>query len=268
MSPEIEKGYLPTSAGQVHVRTLAAAGGERSPTLVCLHPSPYSGRYFETVMPLLNDGRRIVAPDYPGYGGSYPLSELPSIEDYAQAMVDSVFNESEDAVDVLGFHSGCLVAAEIALRLPQRVRRLLLIDAPYFDRDTQQKFYDQVATPLALTRDAQCLSKAWDFNVASREDIVPLDRALAMFVDQLNSGTKDYYCFHAAFTYDCIARFPQIKVPTTVIATQSPLATATRAASEAIDSASLIEEPSIETSVFEQGAKTIAEHIRRSLSDA
>ena len=268
MSQAIEKSYLRTDAGQVHARTLNSVGKEQSPALICLHPSPYSGSYFETVMPLLNDGRRVVAPDYPGYGGSYPLEAPPSIEDYAQAMIDAVFAGEDDTVDLLGFHSGCLVAAEIALRIPQRIRHLLIIDAPYFDRETQEKFYGQVATPLALTRDAECLAKAWDFNVASREDIVPLNRALEMFVDQLSSGVKDYYCFHAAFTYDCMGRFPRLAVPTTVIATQSPLTAATLAAAEAIDSAELIQEPGIETSVFEQGAEAIAAHVRRVLDDA
>ena len=74
MSQAIEKSYLRTDAGQVHVRTLNASGSESAPALICLHPSPYSGCYFETVMPLLNDGRRVVAPDYPGYGSSYSLS--------------------------------------------------------------------------------------------------------------------------------------------------------------------------------------------------
>ena len=180
-------------------------------------------------------------------------------------MIDAVFASEDDTVDLLGFHSGCLVAAEIALRLPQRIRHLVLIDAPYFDRDTQEKFYGQVATPLALTRDVACLGKAWDFNVASREEIVPLDRALQMFADQLTSGVQDYYCFHAAFTYDCIGRFSQLAVPTTVIATQSPLTAATLAAAEAIDSAELIQEPEIKTSVFEQGAEAIAAHVRRVL---
>ena len=268
MSHAIEKAYQRTTAGQIHVRTLDASGPEGAPPLICLHPSPYSGRYFETAMPLLNDGRRVVAPDYPGYGGSYSLDAPPSIEDYAQAMIDSALANEDDTVDLLGFHSGCLVAAEVALRLPQRVRHLLLIDAPYFDRDTQQKFYRQVATPLALTRDSECLDKAWDFNVASRENIVPLARALEMFVDQLSSGTSDYYCFHAAFTYDCMGKIPQLRVPTTVIATQSPLSAATLAAAEAIEAAELIQEDGIKTSVFEQGAEVIAAHVHRVLSNA
>ena len=269
MTQAIRKTYLDTPRGQIHVRELAALGAETAPPLLCLHPSPYSGAYYETAMPLLNQERRVIAPDYPGYGGSYRLSDPPSIEEYASAILDSVVAREEDTrIDLLGFHSGCLVGAEIGRRAPERIRHAVLIDVPYFDADIQQKFYPQVAQPLELTHDLECLNKAWDFNVAGREGVVPLPRALDMFVDNIRSGTHDYFCFHAAFTYDCVGRFAELAVPSTVIATTSSLKNATLAAAAAISGATLIEEPSIETSVFEQGAAAIAAHINRALAGA
>lgn len=265
----IRKRYLSTDRGQIHARTLESDGEETRPPLVCLHPAPYSGAYFTTVMPLINEGRRVIAPDYPGYGGSYPLAEPPSIADYANALVDSVLEaERGRPVDLLGFHSGCLVAAEMSLIAPARVRHLLLIDIPYFDSETQQTLYGQVAGPLPLTHEFGSVKKAWDFNVASRKDIVPLDRAFAMFVDQLRSGRHDYFCFHAAFTYDCIGRFAQIQHPTTIIATRSPLTGATHAAAKALANATLTDLPDITTSVFEQGAPVIARHVGDVRDDA
>ena len=269
MSVSTHKTYLETPRGQIHVRELAAAGEESAPPLVCLHPSPYSGAYYETAMPLLNQNRRVIAPDYPGYGGSYSLTEPPSIEEYASAMLDSVVaREGNDRIDLLGFHSGCLVGAEIARRAPERIRHMVLIDVPFFDTDTQEKFYPQVAKPLELSHALECLQKAWDFNVASREGVVPLPRALAMFVDNVSSGTHDYFCFHAAFTYDCAGRFAELNVPCTVIATTSSLKDATLVAAAAVSGAALIEEPGIETSVFEQGAAIVAAHINRALAGA
>lgn len=253
------KDYVDTPNGQIHRRWLKAAGDEKHAPLVCLHPAPYSGDYFTTVMPKLNDGRRVIAPDYPGYGGSYPLEEPPAIGDYASAMLAAL---DDERFDLLGFHSGCLVAVEMALLAPSRADRLLLIDVPYFDSETQRSFYAQVAKPLALSRTIDSLEKAWDFNVGNRDGIVPLDRALDMFVDQLSSGERDWFCFHAAFTYDCISRFAEVETPTTVVATESPLRAATLSAAGAIKGATLIQEPAITTSVFEQGAETISAHIR------
>ncbi len=257
--------YVDAPDGQIHRRRLESDGGARHPALVCLHPAPYSGAYFTTVMPMLNGGRAVIAPDYPGYGGSYTLTEPPSIGDYAAAMLAAI---DDDRVDLLGFHSGCLVAAEMAILAPERVRRLVLIDVPFFDPETQRKFHGQVAKPLDLSRDLDCLRKAWDFNVASREGIVPLDRAFDLFVDQVSTGPRDYFCFHAAFTYDCLDRFARITNPCTVIATQSPLLEPTRAAAKAVEHATLVVESAITTAVFEQGAETIAGHVRKILNDA
>ena len=269
MTATIRKSYLAATAGQIHLRSLEARGKERHPTLICLHPAPYSGNYFTTVMPMINEGRRVVAPDYPGYGGSYVLDNAPSIGEYADEMIDSVLAaEPGDQVDLLGFHSGCLVAAEMALLAPGRVRHLLLIDVPYFDRETQQKLYDRVTQPMPLSHDANCLDKAWDFNVASRRDVVPLERALDLFVDQISTGPRNFFCFHAAFTHDCIGQFAKVTDPTTIVATRSPLLEPTRAAAAAMPHASLIEEPDIKTSVFEQGAVQIAAHIGRILDNA
>lgn len=261
----IRKDYVDAPDGQVHRRRLESDGDVRHPALVCLHPAPYSGAYFTTVMPMLNDGRTVIAPDYPGYGGSYPLTAPPSIGDYAAAMLATI---DDDRVDLLGFHSGCLVAAEMAILAPGRVRQLVLIDIPFFDPETQRKFHGQVAKPLDLSHDLDSLGKAWEFNVASREGVVPLARAFDMFVDQVSTGQRDFFCFHAAFTYACAGRFARISGPCTIIATQSPLLEPTRAAAAAVPHAAFIEEPAITTSVFEQGAETIAGHIRNVLDDA
>ena len=123
----VHKRYVDTSFGQIHARVVAAAGEESQPPLLCLHPAPASGLYFATAFPYLNAHRRIIAPDYPGYGGSDPLDEPPGIDDYAKAMLEVLdAMETADAVDVLGFHTGCLVAAELAIDQPDRIRRAAL----------------------------------------------------------------------------------------------------------------------------------------------
>ena len=261
----IRRDYVDAPDGQIHRRRLESDGDAGHPALICLHPAPYSGAYFTTVMPMLNDGRAVIAPDYPGYGGSYPLTEPPSIGDYAAAMLAAI---DDDRVDLLGFHSGCLVAVEMAILAPERVRRLVLIDLPFFDPETQRKLHGQVAKPLDLSHDLDCLRKAWDFNVAGREGTVPLGRAFDMFVDQIGTGPRDYFCFHAAFTYDCQNRFARLAGPCTIVATQSPLLEPTRAAAKSVEHATLVEEPAVTTSVFEQGAETIAGHVRKVLNDA
>ena len=265
---QIEKCYLPARTGQVHARRIGPAAGDHRPPLVCLHPAPSSGLYFTTVLPLINPGRTVLAPDYPGYGGSDGAGESPTIGDYADAMLDALDAAKLDApADLLGFHTGCLVACEMSLRAPEKTGRLLMIDVPYFDADTQAKLLPSVATPLPLGPELECLDKAWDFNVGKRIADLPIDRAFDLFIENLRSGTGDHLAFRAAFTYDCADRFARIEAPTTVLATRSPLLEPSHAAAAGIAGASLVDVEDVTTAVFEKGAATIAGYINRALAD-
>lgn len=125
------------TAGALHVRQLA--DGET--TLLCLHPAPFDGSYFEPLAAEL-DGLNVLAPDYPGYGLSPALSQRPSIADYADAVAKAL---PDNASAALGFHTGCLVAAELSLRYPRRISGLILIDIPYFlGEEQQQRYADNV----------------------------------------------------------------------------------------------------------------------------
>ena len=111
MTAVIRRDYADSRLGQIH-RRIKPATGSGTP-LVCLHPAPFSGIYFETIMPLLDIPGGIIAPDYPGFGGSDRIDGLPSIENFAAAMHDAI-DDQTGPVDLLGFHTGCLVAVEMA----------------------------------------------------------------------------------------------------------------------------------------------------------
>ncbi|MEM7283145.1 MAG: alpha/beta fold hydrolase [Pseudomonadota bacterium] len=257
--------YLETAKGQIHNRHLAANSQETQRPLLCLHPSPYSGLFFTTIMPLLNKHRRVLAPDYPGYGGSYALGNEPSIGTYAEALTEAFSSESE--YDVLGFHTGCLVGVELAVSQATKVKNLILVDVPYFTGDTQAGLFKKMTKPLALEPDLSCLETTWDFNVTKKMGLVPMERAFDMFLENLRPGTKDYYAFHAAFSYDCEGMFGQVDVPTTVVATRSGLLDATHECAKQINQAELIDEMDITSAVFETGARRIAEIISTRLDN-
>lgn len=118
--------------------------GPVAPDLVLLHPMPHDGGFFSTIAPLLAAGRTVLAPDYPGYGQSDPLDQEPSIEAYAQAVIDVLrARDTHGAADLLGFHSGCLVATEMALRYSDEVNRTVQIDVPYFTLDKREELLQQ-----------------------------------------------------------------------------------------------------------------------------
>ena len=129
------------------------------PALLCLHPAPFDGSYFEPLAAELGDFL-VLAPDYPGYGLSPPLPERPSIADYADA-VATVLPDRPAAA--LGFHTGCLVATELALRYSQHINHLVLIDVPYFVGEEQQQRY---ADNVTDDRDTDGFYAAFSYDCA------------------------------------------------------------------------------------------------------
>ena len=265
---DIRRFYVATTAGQLHGRTLLSRSSSERAPLLCLHPVPSSGLYFTTAMPLLNEKRTIIAPDYPGYGGSDEPPERATIGIYAIAMVELLENYPVDEpVDVLGFHTGCLVAVEMALLVPDRIRRLVLCDVPYFTPEEQAAFGAKMASPTKLTGELDSLAGTWTFNVESRIDSVPMPRTINLLAEHLRAFPNDHHGFGAAFGYDCVNRFAELGADTVVLATRSGLLDATHAAADAIRDARLVDVEDVTTAVFESGAPAISKHILAALDN-
>lgn len=102
------------------------------PLIVFLPPAPHTGAFFDRVRTCFGDVRTD-ALTYPGYGDN-PAITQPSISGYADALVQDL----PDGAILVGFHTGNLVAAEIAKRMS--IAQIVMIDIPYFDRDTRDTY--------------------------------------------------------------------------------------------------------------------------------
>ena len=100
--------------------------------ILFLPPAPHTGAFFDSVRAQLS-GVQTEAATYPGYGDE-PEIPNPSIEGYAAALLPIA-----DSTHLVGFHTGCLVALEIARR-QENIGSITLIDVPYFDAATISKY--------------------------------------------------------------------------------------------------------------------------------
>src|SRR5262245_17795306 len=73
--------------------------------------------------------RRVFLPVHPGFGESEGFDEIEDIEDLVFHTVDVMDELGLEQADVVGLSLGGWLAAELALRHPQRVKRLVLVDA-------------------------------------------------------------------------------------------------------------------------------------------
>lgn len=255
----IELGYTRTSKGQLHWRRCDGAG--TAPDLYLLHPAPFTSLAYERLLPLVADGRSALAPDYPGCGGSYALAEPPSIGRYAEAIAAIASTESSGPIDVLGFHSGCLVAIELARRADIAVRKLVLVDVPAFDPEKRRDLLASLSFPATLSADKASIDGLWDMAVTKRADTDGTDTAVRLFADSLRHADQWPATFFAAFTYAVEDACASVDTPTTIIATDSSLLEPSRRAASLIAAAELIEVPTIKRSVLHGAAPELAPHV-------
>jgi pimeloyl-ACP methyl ester carboxylesterase len=125
------RAYFDCRFGQLHVRTAfpTTGGFDEQVTLFCLHADQSSSRAFARFLPEIADVRSVYAPDLPGLGESDP-SPASGVSEAAGAVSDLADDLRLRQIDVLGVHTGALVAQHLAAARAELVRRLVLVGVP------------------------------------------------------------------------------------------------------------------------------------------
>jgi pimeloyl-ACP methyl ester carboxylesterase len=123
--------YIPTNGIQLHT---ALAGPENGPPVILLHGFPEAWFGWENqIHPLAKAGFRVIAPDQRGYN----LSDKPEGVDAYQ--IELLVNDILGLANSLGlkqFHLaghdwGAIVAWNVALSMPERVKHLIIANVPH-----------------------------------------------------------------------------------------------------------------------------------------
>jgi pimeloyl-ACP methyl ester carboxylesterase len=77
----------------------------------------------------LAQNHQVFAPEQPGYGTSTGLDQVQDMLDLVLFYRSLIESWGLDRVDIVGHSTGGMIAGEIAAIAPQRVRRLVLVDA-------------------------------------------------------------------------------------------------------------------------------------------
>ncbi len=117
-------------------------------TLLFLHGWRSESKVWQSVIQRLNGKYRIYCVDLPGFGGS----ELPryaySLDDYAETVEAFLDRLKISKVALIGHSFGGAVGIKTALKYPQRVRSLILVDSSGIRKKKIVKSLSTVAAKL------------------------------------------------------------------------------------------------------------------------
>jgi pimeloyl-ACP methyl ester carboxylesterase len=262
----VRRMYVDCRFGQMHLRTAFSGNGgfdELTP-LVCLHQSPMSGRVFEPFLSLMGTDRTAYAPDTPGFGESDPPTGPPTIEDYAGAVGDFLDHLRLRRVDLLGYHTGACIAAELAIARPEQVRRVVMVAAPVFT-EVEREAFDRARWPVPLREDGAHLVEEWQRSLRWRGPGITLEQVAASFADKLRNGPRAWWGAHAAMHWAGADRLPRVSQPVLVLRPRDDLWDVTPRARPLLPRATFTDLPEQGFGLFDASAAVVAGHVRRFL---
>lgn len=119
--------------------------GQGKDTVLLIHGNMSSSVHWQTVMAELEKDYHVIAPDLRGFGDSSYLKRFDSLRELAEDLKDFVSKLDIGLFTAVGWSTGGGVALELAADLPDKVKKIILLDSvpptgyPMFKRDAQGK---------------------------------------------------------------------------------------------------------------------------------
>ena len=210
------RGYADGPFGQIHYRD--TGGGA---PLILLHQAPQTSRQFSNVYePLHRRGIRAIGVDLPGFGESDPAPFVPTIEDWAAAVPAVLDHLGLAQADVLGHHTGGMVATEVALQFPSRVRRLIVNGPLPATEEQRQEFLDGVREReigFTFEPDGSHLQASFATRYRMYGDGADPKTITRYTVEKFQGYAPFWIGHHAAFIYDHAAALTKVRRKTLIL---------------------------------------------------
>jgi len=258
---DITRHYVACTYGQMHLYLAGDRDSDNIP-LVCFHMSPYSGRYYQYFQSEMARDRLVICPDTPGYGQSSAPEEPATINDLANAMAEMLTEMSLDQVDVLGFHTGTFIAAEVARIVPEKIRSLILPGIPLVPWERRAGLIDQYAKPRPYFDEPDFLASKWRDGLNANPQGWTGMRYLDMFSDVLLSGERSNWGFQAVFAYQPEEMLPEITQPVFIPLADESLLENSRTAADLFKNVTTKECAELKGDMFENNPEKLAGYIR------
>ena len=262
----LRKMYVDCRFGQLHAHTAfpSSGGFDELTPLVCLHPSPLSGRVFHSLLADLGRDRSVYAPDLPGHGESDAPETPPSVSEYAASVGDLLDSLRLRQVDVIGYQTGSLAAVELALARPEQVRRVILVGVPVFDAREREAFNAR-PWPARAREDGSHLVEEWQRVRRARGALAPLARLAEDLAATLQAGDTATWGPAAAVNYPAGERLPLLRQQALVLRPKDEFWEMTARAESLLREARRVDLPDQNGGVFDTGTASVLRYAREFL---
>ena len=214
------------TVGQRRVHYLRAGQG---PAVAMLHASPCSSKVMRPLMDIFAQQYTCFAFDTPGFGLSDPLPiDGPSVEDFADALAETLSALGIGQVATYGRHTGASIAVEFAARHPDRCSMALADGFAVFAKAYSPSELEAYLEPIIPQWDAAHILRLWfryrdqhvfwpwnkqfDAN-RSDTDVPDLDFLHRGVVELLQAGDGYRVGYAAPFRHRALGVVPDLKVP-------------------------------------------------------
>lgn len=214
------------TVGNRRTHYLRAGSG---PALALLHACPVSAKVMRPLMPVFGEKFTCLAFDMPGFGLSDKLPQpKPSIEDFADALADTLDALGIEQVATYGRHTGASIAVEFAARHPRRTSMALADGYAVFAKRYSDEELDAYLEPIVPSWDGGHLLRLWmryrdqhafwpwnrqSAAARSDADIPDVDFLHRGVVEMLEAGNDYRIGYAAPFRHRALHVIPELKVP-------------------------------------------------------
>jgi pimeloyl-ACP methyl ester carboxylesterase len=209
----IKRGFVDLDEGQIHYRQ----EGKRGETVLLLHQTPRSSDEFLEVIPCLAKKFRVLAPDMVGMGDSFKPRIRPTIQDYSRWMFEFMDKLGVSEANLVGHHTGAVIALEMAASQQNRVKHLVLSSSPYVNKEKRMAMKSRGRIDeFKISEDGSHLTDLWN----RRKSFYPKNRPELLnrlLIDVLKAGELAEVGHQAVAKYKMEERIGLVKCPTLVI---------------------------------------------------
>lgn len=220
-----ERGYAKGPYGLVHYHDTQTGAGV---PMVLLHQAPMSHRQFNAVYGLLSArGVRAIGIDTPGFGMSDPTPFVPQVSDWASSVIAVLDHLKIPRADIVGHHTGSLIATEVSLQFPKRVHKVVL-NGPFPITESERKLFldDLQKNEVDFEYRADGSHLAESFVKRSKFFGAGADprHITRMQVEKFQGFSPFWYGHNAAYRYDHAITLSRMTHPTLILTNTGDMA--------------------------------------------